>query len=171
MPKKTFFNGEIHTGVTFNLVPFEGDGPANLAAAGDHVDACTSNISIVVLLAKAGKLRPLAVYTEQRLPMMPDVPTLKELGLNLVEGGYLAPKGTPEKLIDILADAMEKVAKDPEYKKICDSSNLVVDFKKGEANRKWLQEQNEKLQKIVQEMGLGKKCCRLKRQQGKPCCR
>jgi hypothetical protein len=33
----------------------------------------------------------------------------------------------------------------------------VVDFKKGEANRKWLQEQNEKLQKIVQEMGLGKK--------------
>jgi len=35
--------------------------------------------------------------------------------------------------------------------------NLVVDFKKGETNRKWLQEQNEKLQKIVQEMGLGKK--------------
>jgi tripartite-type tricarboxylate transporter receptor subunit TctC len=91
---------------------------------------------------------------------MPDVPTLKELGINLVEGsfrGYLAPKGTPKELIDILADAMEKVANDPEYKKICDSSNLVVDFKKGEANRKWLQEQNEKLQKIVQEMGLGKK--------------
>jgi putative tricarboxylic transport membrane protein len=158
-----WFNGvmiERLTGVKFNLVPFEGDGPANLAAAGDHVDACTSNISIVVPLVKAGKLRPLAVYTEKRLPMMPDVPTLKELGINLVEGsfrGYLAPKGTPKELIDILADAMEKVANDPEYKKICDSSNLVVDFKKGEANRKWLQEQNEKLQKIVQEMGLGKK--------------
>lgn len=147
------------TGVKFNLVPFEGDGPATQATAGEHVDACTSNISIVVPLVKAGKLRPLAVYTEKRLPMLPDVPTLKELGINLVEGsfrGYLAPKGTPKNIVDTLADAMEKVANDPEYRKICEGNNLIVDFKKGDANRKWLQSQDEKLRKVVQEMNLNK---------------
>ena len=158
-----WFNGvmiERLTGVKFNLVPFEGDGPATQAAAGEHVDACTSNISLVIPLLKAGKLRALAVYTEQRLPAAPDVPTLKELGVNLVEGsyrGYLAPKGTPKEIVDALADAMEKVAADPEYRKLCDSNNLLVDFKKGDANRRWLQEQDQKLLKIAQDMGLAKK--------------
>jgi tripartite-type tricarboxylate transporter receptor subunit TctC len=158
-----WFNGvmiERLTGSKFNLVPFEGDGPATQAAAGEHVDSCTSNISLVIPLLKAGKLRALAVYTEQRLPAAPEVPTLKELGINLVEGsyrGYLAPKGTPREIVDTLADAMEKVASDPEYRKLCESNNLLVDFKKGDVNRKWLQEQNEKLTKIAQDMGLAKK--------------
>ena len=71
--------------------------------------------------------------------------------------GYLAPKGTPREIVDTLADAMEKVASDPEYRKLCESNNLLVDFKKGDVNRKWLQEQNEKLTKIAQDMGLAKK--------------
>jgi tripartite-type tricarboxylate transporter receptor subunit TctC len=158
-----WFNGvmiERLTGAKFNLVPFEGDGPAVQAAAGEHVDACTSNISLVIPLLKAGKLRALGVYTEQRLPSASEVATLKELGINLVEGsfrGYLAPKGTSKEIVDTLADALEKVAADPEYRKLCESNNLLVDFKKGDANRKWLQEQNEKLTKIAQDMGLAKK--------------
>ncbi len=146
--------------VQFNDVPFEGDGPACQAAAGGHMDAATTNISVAVPLIKAGKLKPLAVYTEKRLPEYPDVPTLKELGIDLVEGsyrGYLAPKGTPKEIIDILADALEKVANDPEYKKVCASTNLLVDFKKGDANRTWLKSQEQKLAKVVEDMGLKKK--------------
>jgi tripartite-type tricarboxylate transporter receptor subunit TctC len=59
--------------------------------------------------------------------------------------------------VDALADAMEKVAADPEYRKLCDSNNLLVDFKKGDANRRLLQEQDQKLLKIAQDMRLAKK--------------
>jgi tripartite-type tricarboxylate transporter receptor subunit TctC len=127
---------------------------------GGQVQMMFDNLPSALPQIKAGKLRALAVYTEQRLPAAPDVPTLKELGVNLVEGsyrGYLAPKGTPKEIVDTLADAMEKVANDPEYRKLCDSNNLLVDFKKGDANRRWLQEQDQKLLKIAQDMGLAKK--------------
>ena len=73
-------------GVKFNLVPFDGDAPAWQAAAGGHVDVSTNNVGVVSGLVLGGKLRALAVYTEKRLASMPDVPTLKELGIDIVEG-------------------------------------------------------------------------------------
>ncbi|MBE3572508.1 MAG: tripartite tricarboxylate transporter substrate binding protein, partial [Moorella humiferrea] len=144
-------------GVKFNNIPFEGDGPAWQAAAGGHVDANTNNLSTVTSLIKGGKLRALAVYTEQRVPMFPDVPTLKEAGINLVEGsyrGYLAPRGTPQEIINILADAMEKVANDPAFKKVCEDVNLEVKFMKGDEYKSFLDKELANLKKVVDEMGL-----------------
>jgi len=145
------------TGAKFNNIPFDGDGPAWQAAAGGHVDANTNNLSTVTPQIKGGKLRALAVYTEKRVPMFPDVPTLKELGVDLVEGsyrGYMAPKGTPKEIINILADAMEKVVNDPQFKKQCDEVNLIIDFKKTDAYKAFLDKEVENLKKIVEEMNL-----------------
>lgn len=144
-------------GVKFNNILFEGDGPAWQAAAGGHVDANTNNLSTVTPLIKGGKLRALAVYTEKRVPMFPDVPTLKELGINLVEGsyrGYMAPKGTPKEIINILADAMEQVVNDPQFKKASEEVNLVIDFKKTDAYKAFLDKEVESLKKVVEEMNL-----------------
>ena len=82
-----------------------------------------------------------AVYTEKRLPSLPDVPTLKEQGVDLVEGsyrGYLAPKGTPKEIIAILADGLEKVSADPQHKAACAAVNMVPDFKRGDAYKTFL---------------------------------
>lgn len=142
-------------GVTFNDVPFEGDGPASQAAAGGHVDATSTNVSIAAPLIKGGKLKALAVYADQRLPLLPDVPTLKEAGVNYVEGsyrGYMAPKGTPEGIIKILADGMEKVTQDPNFKKACDDVNLQINFMRGDAYKSFLNQKLDTLGKVVEDV-------------------
>lgn len=146
-----------HAGAGFNLVPFEGDGPAWQAAGGGHVDAATTNVGVVTSLVQGGKLRGLAVYTEKRLPSLPDVPTLKELGVNFVEGsyrGYLAPKGTPADLIAVLADGLEKVTADPQYRAACAAINMVPEYKRGDGYKSFLAAKEEILRKIVKEMNL-----------------
>jgi tripartite-type tricarboxylate transporter receptor subunit TctC len=144
-------------GVSFNMVPFDGDAPAWQAAAGGHVDVCTTNVGVVTGLVQGKKLRGLAVYTEKRLPSISEVPTLKELGINLIEGsyrGYLAPKGTPKEIIDILADGLEKVSADPQHKAACAAQNMVPDFKRGDAFKTFLVQEEEMLRKIAKEMKL-----------------
>ena len=144
-------------GISFNMVPFDGDAPAWQAAAGGHVDVCTTNVGVVTGLVQGKKLRGLAVYTEKRLPSISEVPTLKELGVNLVEGsyrGYLAPKGTPKEIITILADGLEKVSADPQHKAACAAQNMVPDFKRGDAFKTFLAQEEEMLRKIAKEMKL-----------------
>ena len=144
-------------GVSFNLVPFEGDGPAWQAAAGGHVDVATTNVGVVTGLVQGKKLRGLAVYTEKRLPSLPDVPTLKEQGIDLVEGsfrGYLAPKGTPKEIIDILASGLEKVSADPQHKAACAAVSMVPYFQRGDVYRSFLASKEEILRKIAKEMKL-----------------
>lgn len=144
-------------GISFNMVPFDGDAPAWQAAAGGHVEVCTTNVGVVTGLVQGKKLRGLAVYTEKRLPSISEVPTLKELGVNLVEGsyrGYLAPKGTPKEIITILADGLEKVSADPQHKAACAAQNMVPDFKRGDAFKTFLAQEEEILRKIAKEMKL-----------------
>ena len=155
-----WFNGLMISklaGVSFNMVPFDGDAPAWQAAAGGHVDVCTTNVGVVTGLVQGKKLRGLAVYTEKRLSSIAEVPTLKEQGINLIEGsyrGYLAPKGTPKEIIDILADGLEKVSQDPQFKAACAAVNMVPDFKRGDAFKTFLTKEEEMLRKIAKEMKL-----------------
>lgn len=146
-------------GVTFNNIPFEGDAPAWQAAAGGHVDANTNNLSTVTPLIKGGKLVPLAIYDDKRSPVFPDVPTMKELGIDFSEGssrGFIAPKDTPQEIIDIWADALEKVCKDPEFIKAAEAANIQVRFMRGAEFQSYLDDQNKVLKQTVTEMGLVK---------------
>ena len=145
------------TGAKFNLIPFDGDAPAMQAAMGGHVDAATTNVGVVTGLVRGKKLRGLAVYTQQRLASISEVPTLKELGVNLVEGsyrGYLAPKGTPKEIIKILADAMEKVSKDPQFLEACAAINMIPQFKRDQELKTFLDEEDALLRKVAKDMKL-----------------
>ncbi|MHB8859991.1 MAG: Bug family tripartite tricarboxylate transporter substrate binding protein [Thermoleophilia bacterium] len=144
-------------GVTFNLIPFDGDAPAWQAAAGGHVDVCSTNVGVVTGVVQGKKLRGLAVYTDKRLASISEVPTLKEQGVNLIEGsyrGYLAPKGTPKEIITILADGLEKVSADPQHKAACAALNMVPDFKRGDAFKTFLAKEEDMLRKVAKEMKL-----------------
>ncbi|MCX6069189.1 MAG: tripartite tricarboxylate transporter substrate binding protein, partial [Chloroflexi bacterium] len=145
------------TGAKFNLIPFDGDAPAMQAAMGGHVDAATTNVGVVTGLVRGKKLRGLAVYTQQRLASISEVPTLKELGVNLVEGsyrGYLAPKGTPKEIIKILADALEKVSKDPQFLEACAAINMIPQFKRDQELKTFLDEEDALLRKVAKDMKL-----------------
>ena len=86
-------------GVKLLHVPYTGAGPAVIALLGGNIDAIASGPSTVIQHVKAGKLRVLASWGEQRLASLPDVPTLTESGISVVFfqwAALFAPAATPE---------------------------------------------------------------------------
>lgn len=105
--------------IKLNIVPFSGDGPSWQAALAGHVDATSNNLGIVYPQLRAGKLRALAIMTDKRSPIIPDVPTFKELGYNFTSGssrGFSMPKNTPKAIIDIFAGTVKQVMSTEEFK-------------------------------------------------------
>lgn len=144
-------------GVTFNNIPFQGDGPAWQAAAGNHVDANCNNFSVVSAMVTGNKLRALAVFADKRLEALPDVPTLKELGIDFSGGsyrGYMVPKDTPAEFIAVLADALEQICKDPEFIAATKAANLPIHFLKGAELKTFLENENKQMGQVVKDMGL-----------------
>ncbi|MDF2522805.1 MAG: hypothetical protein K0R31_446 [Clostridiales bacterium] len=147
------------TGTKFNLVPFAGDGPAWQAAAGGNVDANMNNLGIVSAQVKGGKLRLLAIYAEKRHPDFPDVPTLKELGVDFSEGsyrGFTVPKDTPKEIVKILADAFEQVTKDPEFIKKAKESNLDIMFLRDKPLQDFIEKLTKNSEAIIKEVKAAK---------------
>jgi len=72
---------KIRTNIDMLHVPFKGSGPAIIGLLGGQVDAAFESVPATLIHVKAEKLRPLIVTTDQRIPMLPDVPTAAEAGL------------------------------------------------------------------------------------------
>ena len=93
-------------GIDLTYVPYTGTGPVIPALMGGHLKAAMSYSPVSVNYKD--KFRTLAVAAEERVPAMPDVPTFKELGYDIVGGafrGVAAPLGTPQPIVDQLAEA------------------------------------------------------------------
>ena len=98
--------------IKLNYIPSQGSTPAVTAVLGGHINAVSTPSTPALAHIKAGTLRPLAVFTKDRIKALPDVPTFLEMGYPVslaVITGLLAPKGTPKEVIDILNDAAKKV--------------------------------------------------------------
>lgn len=98
-------------------VPFKGSADALNSLMGKHVDFSISTIEPALPLIKNGKLRALAVTTQQRTPALAHVPTVAETipGFNTVGwGGLVAPKGTPPEVIKQLTSAVNEVILSPQ---------------------------------------------------------
>ncbi|ATW27875.1 hypothetical protein DCMF_26745 [Candidatus Formimonas warabiya] len=107
-------------GLQIKYVPFDSTVTARTAAMGGHVDILFGAVSEVVPGARSGDLRPLAVSTAQRSGLLPDTPTLKELGIDIDTGlhrGFMAPPNTPKPVVDILERALKEVYDNPEFLK------------------------------------------------------
>jgi tripartite-type tricarboxylate transporter receptor subunit TctC len=101
--------------VKLTYVPFTGSAPMMMAVLGGHVAGTFANSDDVVKFKE--KVRVLGFATEQRFPLLPDVPTFKELGLDIVlatDRGVAVPPGTPGPVIQKLEDAFLEVARNPE---------------------------------------------------------
>jgi tripartite-type tricarboxylate transporter receptor subunit TctC len=117
--------------IQLNIVPFSGDGPSWQAALAGHVDATSNNLGIVYPQLRAGKLRALAIMTDKRSPIVPDVPTFKELGYSFTSGssrGFSMPKNTPKAIIDTFAGAVKQVMDADEFKANAVKTAFPVDY-------------------------------------------
>lgn len=122
-------------------VSYEGGNPAAVAAAGGHVEATFVSPAEVAPLVAAGKLRILAVATENRDESIPDVKTFKEQGLDLVGGVHRAisaPKNLPKDIKDKLTAAIKVAYEDEGTKKFMKDSGLGRRFLAGPELDKYL---------------------------------
>jgi tripartite-type tricarboxylate transporter receptor subunit TctC len=104
-------------GIDLNHVPYRGAGPAVADLIGGQINGVVDNPPTVLPHIKAGKLRPLAVAANERLALLPDVPTAAEGGLQNFEAsswfGIMAPARTPKPVIERLHKAMVAALKEP----------------------------------------------------------
>ncbi|HEY4541477.1 MAG TPA: tripartite tricarboxylate transporter substrate-binding protein, partial [Noviherbaspirillum sp.] len=134
---------------------FAGDGPSWAAALANKIDASANNLGITYPQIKAGNLRALVVFTEQRVPELPDVPTMKELGIDVVAGssrGYSAPKGIPEQARKEFIAAMDRVIANPNFKKDAAERAMVIDYKSGEQYGSFLKKQEQEFKGVWDEI-------------------
>ena len=115
-------------GIAATDVPFDGGAPAMTALLGQQVDVATFQIGEGIENVKAGKLVPLAVFSAERIPFLPDVPTAKEQGYDVVVAQYrflTAPKGTPDDVRTKIADAAKVTFATDAYKKFNEANFLT----------------------------------------------
>jgi tripartite-type tricarboxylate transporter receptor subunit TctC len=100
-------------------IPYKGTAPALTALIGGEVQLSYANIPAIQAHIKSGRLRPLATTGPKRAELMPDVPTMKEAGVDMdvvVWYGVLAPAATPREIVNRLADAVARSAHAPDIR-------------------------------------------------------
>jgi tripartite-type tricarboxylate transporter receptor subunit TctC len=106
------------TGIEMTHVPYRGGAPLTTALIQNEVQVGLADLPILLPQIRAGTIRALAVGSAQRLPWLPDVPTMIELGYPSVDTnnwhGFVAPARVPEPILERLHGALASVIKDPE---------------------------------------------------------
>jgi tripartite-type tricarboxylate transporter receptor subunit TctC len=139
-------------------VPSKGGSEASTALLGGHVDASSGSSGLQ--LVDAGKFRLLATYTEHRSERYPQVPTLKELGYNVVSYsplGIIGPKGIPKEITAKLHDVFKKAMEDPEFQAIMKKFDMSLLYLNPEDYENFFRKDSEQIGKLVQKLGLNKK--------------
>jgi tripartite-type tricarboxylate transporter receptor subunit TctC len=120
------------TGIEITTVPFKGGADAVTALAGGHLTIGGGHPSEVLPHIKAGRFRPVGVALDERDSSIPDVPTLKEQGINVSTWGSVkgvaTPNGTPPEVVAYLAATLKKVCEDEEFKKTMASIGQPINY-------------------------------------------
>jgi tripartite-type tricarboxylate transporter receptor subunit TctC len=117
------------------------------------------NLAAAVKYIQAGELKALGIYTEKRHPLAPNVPTMREMGIDLVTGtdrGVSAPKGTPKAKLDFWAKALEKAAKNKALIATLARKGTTINFKGPAASTAYWKKTFTKWKGIATKIGMYK---------------
>jgi putative tricarboxylic transport membrane protein len=146
--------------VQLNYIPFQSGGEVNAALLGGTVDVASPNPSEAAQLVKAGRLRPIAMFSPERLAQWKDVPTAKEQGFDVTLSqfrGVVAAGGLDKEQSLFWQNAMVKMFQSPGFKKYLEDNGLRALLITGTDTDKYLAEQTEFYTQIYTELGLIKK--------------
>ena len=137
-------------------IPYTGAGPAVVALLGGQVDAVATGPSTVAGQIQAGKLRALAQWGEGRIPTLPDVPSLKELGVPVTYSqwtGVFVPASTPDAVVAKLREAAKFAASDARAVQSLQSAGTYVQYLDTPEFEKFVVKDAEAMAKVVQRIG------------------
>lgn len=139
-------------------VPYKGSADLSLAIVGGQIMAAADSTGFAPLV-EAGKLRVLNTWGAERLARFPDAPTLKELGLDLVQNspfGIGAPRDTPAAVVNALHDAFKKAMELESYKTALARYDMVPMYMSSERYSKFAQDTFTREKALVEKLGLMK---------------
>jgi tripartite-type tricarboxylate transporter receptor subunit TctC len=145
-------------GVKSTYVPFKGTGDMTMAVLGGHVDASMTYTAFAI--NNKGKVRALAVAMDKRHPLLPDVPTFRELGVDWVDGAYRGigvPKSTSAAQRKKLSDLWAALNTDPEMKELAARSGFELINVGVEQMDTFMKERVPVYTDVARRMGLGTK--------------
>lgn len=144
-------------GIKLVHVPYKGTGPLAIGMLGGEVHAGINNVSTLMQQTQSGKLIALAVAEPQRMPDLPNVPTIAETlpGFNMAPWvGLIVPAGTPKEIVDKLAVASNAVMTDPAVVKQFESQQLRVMLLEKEKFGDLIKRDLDKWGKVIKSAGI-----------------
>ena len=144
--------------VEVSHVPFQGSAPGVVALLGGHVDSMTTGPAEGGQHVAGGRLRALAVMADTRLPAFPDVPTLKERGMDLSIGvwrGLGVRRDTPAPIANTLAEIARRVAMDGGFREAMTRGNQTLAFAEGPEFEGIVNQDRVLFQRLVPSLRLG----------------
>jgi tripartite-type tricarboxylate transporter receptor subunit TctC len=145
------------TGIKLVAIPLRaGAGGGQIDLMNGAVQVALQNAATVTPLVKSGKLKALAVTSPQRLPVLPDVPTMKEAGFDGIGTNawqaMFAPRATPKEIVAVMATALAEVLKpDKAGKQLEDLQFTVAATGSADEAQAWLNKEIEHWRPIVAE--------------------
>jgi tripartite-type tricarboxylate transporter receptor subunit TctC len=137
-------------------VPYTGAGPAVLALLAGNIDALSTGPASVLQHIKAGKVRALAHWGEGRLAVLPDVPSLKELGIPVQYSqwaGLFVPAETPAPVVDALRQAARATAQDARAIGALAAAGTAFQFQDATEFDRFVQAEAKEMAQLVQRIG------------------
>jgi tripartite-type tricarboxylate transporter receptor subunit TctC len=139
-------------------VPFRGTAPALQALAGGHIQMMFPGIPDVRPAIDAGHARVLGVTSAERMPLLPEVPTTRELGFPDFNPrlwyGFVAPAGTPSNIIVRLHEAFLRVLQEPEMQQRLASRSFTIEVQNSEAAAAYMRDETVRWGQVVRDNNL-----------------
>ena len=156
---------EKATGVKFTYLPFKGGGDVAVQLVGKHIDSSVNNPIEAVAQWRAGKLRPLCVFDNARMPYKNkvtntmswnDIPTCKEAGVPtdyVMLRGIFMPAGVPKEAVDFYVGLFQKVRETPEWKEYMERGALNQTFMTGKEYVAWVEKAEALHRTLMKDAG------------------
>ncbi|HBT25793.1 MAG TPA: tripartite tricarboxylate transporter substrate binding protein, partial [Pseudothermotoga sp.] len=126
---------------------------------GGHVDVVTCSLAEAISQIQSGQVRALAIMADERDPRFPDVPTLKEFGINWSAGtwrGIAVPKNTPTEIKEILEKAILEISHSEEFKEFMNKNGFGIKVRNGEQFYEFVKEQDRAWKHVLELGGYAK---------------
>jgi tripartite-type tricarboxylate transporter receptor subunit TctC len=145
-------------GLDWTHVPFKGDQPAITALLGGHIPIAGLSSGFVPH-ARAGKFRPLAIFTDNRLRAFPEVPTLKELGFAFDYRwaevlGFTGPKGLPPEVVSKLENAIKQAVESAPFQRAMEQLENEAKYRDSQTFTRVIHELYPEVGKMVEQAGM-----------------
>ncbi|MDR8019949.1 Bug family tripartite tricarboxylate transporter substrate binding protein [Nesterenkonia aerolata] len=139
-------------------VPYSGAATAVQATLGEETDMVTVGAAEMAPYVEDGQLRPLAVAGDEQVDILPETPTLEEVGLDWTSYailGLFAPQNTPDDVIGELNECLDEARRSDSFSSYMDTLGFTQEYKDAEEFDAFLQEEYERYGDVVEQAGLG----------------